>query len=76
EMNTAGQNREAAEELEEDIKERFDTDYVLEGSLNLDIEILESPEDSAEEEASENEASAEAAAESGAENEDENKNEQ
>ncbi|MFP4371883.1 MAG: SpoIVB peptidase S55 domain-containing protein [Halanaerobium sp.] len=76
EMNTAGQNREAAEELEEEIKERFATDYVLEGSLNLDIEILESPEDSAEEEASENEASAEAAAESGAENEDENKNEQ
>ncbi len=27
--------------MEEEIKERFSTDYVLEGSLNLDLEILE-----------------------------------
>jgi len=72
---TAEQNREAADSSEEEIKERFATDYVLEGSLNLDLEILENPEDSAEE-SSKNEASAEAAAELGAENEDQNINEQ
>lgn len=36
------------EEAEEEIKERYETDYVLEGSLNLDIEILEKPEESEE----------------------------
>ncbi|TDO95094.1 SpoIVB peptidase S55 [Halanaerobium saccharolyticum] len=29
--------------LEEEIKERYSTEYVLEGSLNLDLEILASP---------------------------------
>jgi hypothetical protein len=43
---------EPPEEAEEEIKERYATDYVLEGSLNLDIEILEkSEEDASEQEA-------------------------
>ncbi|MFW6273785.1 MAG: SpoIVB peptidase S55 domain-containing protein [Halanaerobium sp.] len=42
---------EPPEEVEEEIKERYATDYVLEGSLNLDIEILEkSEEEEAEQE--------------------------
>jgi len=35
-------------ELEEEIKQRYATDYVLEGSLNLDIEILEKADTSEE----------------------------
>lgn len=41
------QNSGAAENLgnmEEEIKERFSTEYVLEGNLNLDLEILDSAE--------------------------------
>jgi len=35
-------------EVEEEIKQRYATDYVLEGSLNLDIEVLEKADQSAE----------------------------
>ena len=36
-------------EVEEEIKQRYATDYVLEGSLNLDIEVLEKNDQAAEE---------------------------
>jgi hypothetical protein len=40
-------------EDEEEIKERYETDYVLEGSLNLDIEILGKSEDESSEQETE-----------------------
>lgn len=40
---------EEMDNFDEEIKERFSTDYVLEGSLNLDLEILEKNESRSEE---------------------------
>ncbi|MFN2340934.1 MAG: SpoIVB peptidase S55 domain-containing protein [Halanaerobium sp.] len=56
-MENAEQNREEAGnygEMEEEIKERHSTGYVLEGSLNLDLEILEAAENNSASESENN----------------------